>query len=394
MEDFNNYKKRRIRTAMSEAGLELLVGTLPQNILYCTGYQSVGQALLSRIDVFCAYDALLDRFFLIAGSSEVPTIIEQSPECEIYPYGRFFFHAPNADNFTQRIKSVLLEPAPSSLGALEKLLDVSGKQKGRVGLDEGRLRPATWKTLEMDFPHLEFVTAAEIFSQIRMIKHEEEIRRLKKAAQIAEQALLDTVSDIRLQMTEREISKIYVMHVVEHGGTPLFQVMTADLRSAFVDTINRENTVGQGSIIRFDVGCDFEGYKSDISRTVVLGAPSQKVLDHYAAILKGEEKAISAVRAGVSAGEIFDIALRETQKGLPQFKRHHVGHGIGLEVYDPPSITPDNPVLLEAGMVICLETPYYELGWGGVQVEDTLLVQENGHQLLTKSSRELIVIDI
>jgi Xaa-Pro dipeptidase len=71
-----------------------------------------------------------------------------------------------------------------------------------------------------------------------------------------------------------------------------------------------------------------------------------------------------------------------------------VGHGIGLEVYDPPSITPDNPALLEAGMVICIETPYYELGWGGVQVEDTLLVQENGYQLLTKSSRELIVIDI
>ncbi len=374
--------------------MELLIGTLPQNILYCTGYQSVGQALLSRIDVFCAYDASLDRFSLIAGSSEVPTIIEQSPECEIYPYGRFFFHAPNTDDFTQRIKSVLLEAAPSSLSALEKLLNVSGKEKARVGLDEGRLRPATWKKLEIDFPNFELVPAAEIFSQIRMIKHEEEIRRLKRAAQIAEQALLDTVAEIRLQMTEREISKIYMTHVVERGGTPLFQVMTADLRSAFVDTINRENKIGRGSIIRFDLGCDFEGYKSDMSRTVVLGTPSQKVLDYYAAILHGEEKAISAVRAGVSTGQIFDIALRETQKGLPQFKRHHVGHGIGLEVYDPPSITPDNPALLEAGMVICIETPYYELGWGGVQVEDTLLVQENGYQLLTKSSRELIVIDI
>jgi len=273
------------------------------------------------------------------------------------------------------------------------LLSVWGKQRTRVGLDEGRLRPAIWKKLETDFPHLEFVPAAETFSRIRMIKHEEEIRRLKKAAQIAEQALLDTVAEIKLRMTEREISKIYMMHVVERGGTPLFQVMTADLRSALVDTINRENTVRRGSIIRFDVGCDFEGYKSDMSRTVVLGAPSQKVLDNYAAILEGEEKAIRAVRAGVSAGQIFDIALHETQKRLPQFKRHHVGHGIGLEVYDPPSIAPDNPALLEAGMVICLETPYYELGWGGVQVEDTLLVQENGYQLLTKSSRELIVID-
>ncbi len=379
---------------MSKEGLDLLVGTLPQNILYCTGYQSVGQALLSRIDVFCAYDALLDRFSLIAGSSEVPTIIEQSPECEIYPYGRFFFHTPDTDDFTQRIKSVLLETAPSSVDALEKLLNLWGKQKARVGLDEGRLRPATWKQLEIDFPYFEFVPAAEIFSRIRMIKHEEEIRRLKKAAQIAEQALLDTVAEIGLQMTEREISKIYMTHVVERGGTPLFQVMTADLRSALVDTINRENKVGRGSIIRFDVGCDFEGYKSDMSRTVVLGPPSQKVLDYYAAIRDGEEKAITAVRAGVSAGQIFDIALGETQKGLPQFKRHHVGHGIGLEVYDPPSITPENPALLEAGMVICIETPYYELGWGGVQVEDTLLVQENGYHLLTKSSRDLIVIDM
>ncbi|MBQ9464248.1 MAG: aminopeptidase P family protein [Lachnospiraceae bacterium] len=100
------------------------------------------------------------------------------------------------------------------------------------------------------------------------------------------------------------------------------------------------------------------------------------------------------VKPGVKACDIFHKAMEVTRaSGLPAYRRHHVGHGIGLEVYDKPSFAPSDATELQENMVINLETPYYELGWGGVQLEDTMVVTAEGARLFDKSSRDLIVLD-
>jgi Xaa-Pro aminopeptidase len=146
-------------------------------------------------------------------------------------------------------------------------------------------------------------------------------------------------------------------------------------------------------MVRFDLGCVLDGYRSDISRTAVLGPPDAKLARYYAAVLAGERAAIAAMKPGVPASHIFDVAVRVTREsGLGHYERHHVGHGIGLEVYDPPTINAAASVPLEAGMVFCVETPYYEHGWGGVQVEDTVVITETGARMLTRSSQDLQVV--
>ena len=148
-----------------------------------------------------------------------------------------------------------------------------------------------------------------------------------------------------------------------------------------------------GDLVRFDLGCVYEGYRSDISRTAVLGAPDAKQARYYGAALAGERAAIEAMKPGVPVGRIFDIAVQTTRAaGIPHYQRHHVGHGIGLEPYDPPTIAPGGDTVLEPGMVFCVETPYYEHGWGGVQVEDAVEVTAAGARLLTRSSRELRIV--
>src|SRR5213595_1994314 len=124
-----------------------------------------------------------------------------------------------------------------------------------------------------------------------------------------------------------------------------------------------------------------------------LGAPDAKQARYYGAALAGERAAIEAMKPGVPVGRIFDIAVQTTRAaGIPHYQRHHVGHGIGLEPYDPPTIAPGGDTVLEPGMVFCVETPYYEHGWGGVQVEDAVEVTAAGARLLTRSSRELRIV--
>src|SRR2546430_2534085 len=168
---------------------------------------------------------------------------------------------------------------------------------------------------------------------------------------------------------------------------------TTPARSAARSATGRARPPRAGDLVRFDLGCLWGAYRSDISRTAVLGAPSDKQARYYAAILAGERAAIAAMKPGVPVSRLFDLAVRVTREaGMPHYQRHHVGHGIGLEPYDPPTINATTNTALEPGMVFCVETPYYEHAMGGVQVEDAVEVTPTGARTLTRSSQDLTVV--
>jgi Xaa-Pro dipeptidase len=104
----------------------------------------------------------------------------------------------------------------------------------------------------------------------------------------------------------------------------------------------------------------------------------------------GEEALFAAARPGATGEEVFRAGVEAVRRaGVPHYQRHHCGHAIGLEPYEPPLIAPGQTIPLEPGMTFCLETPYYELGWGGVQVEDAVVVTEKGCRVLNRSARDL-----
>jgi Xaa-Pro aminopeptidase len=393
MNDFIKFKIDRIRAVMDRNDLDLLIASLPENVYYMSNYQSVSRKIISRVDVFCLYCRDKDEFSLVLPCSEGPTAFEQLQNFRIYGYGNFFFTVPD-DPAHEHIRDFLTKSSSSSGLALIEAIKNSGLKKGNIALDDSRVRPSLWEEIKGRFSGFNLVPASDLFGWIRMIKHDEEIALIERAAEIAEQALFAALSKIRIGTSEAEIGQYYMNEVTARGGMPFFNVATADLRSAYVDTINTQNTVNKGSLLRLDVGCIYEAYRSDMARTAVMGTPSEKVESYYRAILQGEEEAIEHIGPGVSARKIFEVAVEGVRRDLPHFRRHHCGHGIGLEGYDPPSIAPTAEESLEPGMVLCIETPFYELGWGGVQVEDMVLVTPQGKRLLTKSSRELIRIDI
>lgn len=351
MKDFMKFKKDRIRAVMDRNELDVLIASLPENIYYMSNYQSVSRKIISRVDVFCLYCRDKDEFSLVLPCSEGPTAFEQLQNFRIYGYGNFFFTVPD-DPAYEHIRDFLTKSSPSSGPALIEAIKDTGLKKGSIALDESRVRPSLWEEIKDHFSGFNLVPASNFFGWIRMIKHEEEIARLERAAEIAEQSLFAALSKIRIGTSEAEIGQYYMNEVTARGGMPFFNVMTADLRSAYVDTINTQNTINKGSLLRLDVGCIYEAYRSDMARTAVIGTPSEKAESYYRAILQGEEEAIEQIGPGVSAQKIFKVAVKGVRRGIPHFRRHHCGHGIGLEGYDPPSIAPTAEENLEPGIIL------------------------------------------
>src|SRR5690606_13134900 len=131
----------------------------------------------------------------------------------------------------------------------------------------------------------------------------------------------------------------------------------------------------------------------DLARNFSLGETSQRAQTLYAAMLAGEQAAIEQTRPGMTGGQLFDLTLAATQAaGAPHYRRHHLGHGIGAEVYEQALVAPGNNEIIEEGAVVNIETPYYEFGLGALHVEDPYVVRADGNELLTTLSRELIVL--
>jgi Xaa-Pro aminopeptidase len=179
--------------------------------------------------------------------------------------------------------------------------------------------------------------------------------------------------------------------VIDRGGLPFLTSISAGRRTALPSGQATSYQLALGDLLRFDGGCRYQLYASDIARMAIVGQPTAKQRDYYRAVREGTEAAVASVRAGASCAELFATAVATVRaNGIRDYERSHCGHGIGIENYDPPHVTPGSTEVLEAGMVICLETPYYELGWGGVQAEDTLLVTDAGCERFTLQPPDLV----
>ncbi|MEM3703793.1 MAG: Xaa-Pro peptidase family protein, partial [Candidatus Bathyarchaeia archaeon] len=234
---------------------------------------------------------------------------------------------------------------------------------------------------------------AKIFKEIRMVKTDEEIKRLKKAAEISEKSLHNVLKTIKEGVSEADLAREFEANVVKEGGKPFVTVFGFGPRSAFPNAMPSDYRLKKGDIVRFDGGCIYKNYPSDIALSAVFGQPSEKHKKYYNAIVKGTLEAINNVKPNVKASDIFNIALETTRKsGIPHYRRHHCGHGIGIEAYDMPILGPTDITPLEEGMVINVETPYYEIGFGGLQIEETIVVTRDEYKYLTTPMEELLVL--
>jgi Xaa-Pro aminopeptidase len=387
------HRRQRLTAALEDQGLDALVATTTENVYYVSGLRSISHALFRGLELYAVFTrrgtALVIPFIDTTGVASDRIEVDH-----LACYGKFFFeYADDPGEIGRKIRDWTRAPAASPADALAGVLGDLGALGGRVGLDEANLFAPTWKRVEERLAGTTLVPAYQTFRQARMVKGADEVAALEKAALIAEDGIAAVLAMLAPGVTERQAAQVYEQEVLRKGAQPFFTVVTIGERAALADVYPTDRALRPGDLVRFDLGCLVGPYRSDISRTAVLGKPTDKQARYYAAILAGERAALAAMKPGVPVSQLFEVAVRVTREsGLPHYQRHHVGHGIGLEPYDPPTINAATSTALEPGMVFCVETPYYEHGWGGVQVEDAVEVTAGGVRMLTRSSQDLAVI--
>lgn len=393
--------EKRAATLMDEAGLDGLVGTRMENVFYLSGVWNMSQTMFpfdQQCYAIVTRDRLREPMVVISTGDWDQSLVVASNLRGTVHYGTFIRELREGNPLNAKethLKEQIIDRSPheDALAALVVALKEVGLADKRIGLDEKAFRPSYWPELEQRLPELEVEAAADLLRQIRAVKTNEEIRCLRRAAAATEHAIRSAVAIAGEGVTEQEMVRELQRSIVSQGGTPTFTMIRFGRNAALGQVPPDDTQLQVGDLIWFDVGCLIDGYWADIARTFVLGEPSAKLRRYYQAALDGEDQALEFTRPGVTAEQLFDETIKTVQEaGIPHYRRHHVGHGIGVEVYDPPLLAPGQLQPIESGMVINFETPYYELGWGAVHVEDPFVVREDGNELLTTLNRGLGII--
>jgi Xaa-Pro dipeptidase len=363
--------------------VDVIISTDPVHVGYLTGYRSV---LLDADRTYrCAVIVTHTRTALVTGASDAAPALEvlREPAC-IYRYGLFYFSTSGSGADVAAMPKAESTFAEAVRAAMQAMV----KPSHSVGLD---------CTSESDFQQLSGLAGQNAFDaraaiiKARSIKLPEEIEKMRYAAAITEKGMAKALDFAKPGVTELELSSIISTEIIAGGGIPRFVVVTAGDRSALADAYATKAKLAKGDILRLDVGCTVEGYWADTARTAVVGKPTPEQQRRYDALLQGELAELATARPGASAADLYNVAMEGVRKGaLPNYQRSHCGHGLGIGAHEFPTLNPGNrDVELQEGMVLCVETPYYELGWGGMMVEDIIVIRKGGNECLTKLPREL-----
>lgn len=391
----------RTAALMDDAGLDGLVGTRLENVFYLSGLWNASQTIFP-FEVQCyavvARDALR-KPIVVTSTGDLDQTLVAFPGIRTVHYGTFYRELPEGIQLREQeqvIKALTIDRAPrkNALDALVAALEEAGLAEKRLGIDETAFDPAYWSELESRLPKLKIERAASLFRKIRMVKTEEEVRRIRRAAQITEQAIRAAVAIAREGVTERAMVQELQHSMISQGAQPRLTLLRFGANTTLGQVPSDDTRLQKGDMIWFDVGCQAAGYWSDIARVFVLGEPSGRLRRYYGAVQLGEERAFKVTRPGMTAAQLFDETVAAVKEGgIGHYRRHHVGHGIGIEIYDMPLIAPGQEITIEEGTVINIEMPYYELGWGAVHVEDPYVVHQNGTEVLTTLDRGLGIIE-
>ncbi len=230
-------------------------------------------------------------------------------------------------------------------------------------------------------------------NKLRMIKDEEEMEYIRKAQEIAESAFDDILGFIKEGVTEREIALELDRLMLEKGaeGISFDTIALAGENTSMPHGVPSDKKVEKGEFVLMDFGAVYNGYHSDMTRTVCVGTPDEEMEKIYNIVLTAQEKAIAAAKAGISGKELDGIARRHIcDAGYGEYFGHSLGHGVGLEIHEQPNAAPSYEKNLEKGTVITIEPGIYIAGKFGVRIEDFVILTENGCINLTKSAKNII----
>ncbi|KIL53233.1 dipeptidase [Jeotgalibacillus alimentarius] len=261
-----------------------------------------------------------------------------------------------------------------------------------LAIEKNHLTVERLELLQGVFGQLTVHPAEHFMNDLRVIKNESEIKLLKKAAEFADFAIETACKELAEGKTELDVLSIIEFELKKKGITEMSfstMVLTGENASSPHGTPG-ESRIQKGDLVLFDLGVVYKGYCSDITRTVAFGDIDGRQREIYDTVLKAEMTALEMVKPGVKASEL-DLAARKVieDAGYGDYFPHRLGHGLGLNVHEFPSITSESDFVLEEGMTFTIEPGIYVPGVAGVRIEDDVLVTKEGYETLTKFPKTL-----
>ena len=354
-----NWKNRiaNLRQALVEKNIDAILISQPENRYYLSGFRGSNGYL-----VITAKDAVLATDFRYIEQAK-----SQAPDYDI-------FHITN--DITNWFPTMISELNLKMLGFEERSITVATHRQ---------LKEATKQT------KFKLIPVSGVVESLRIIKEPEEIEFISKAIDISDNAVSHILEVAHVGMTEAEIAWELEKYLRENGSENLpFDVIVASgPNSALPHARPSERIINSGEPVIIDMGARCNGYSSDLSRTMCLGTPNDTFNRVYDTVLGAQLSALAIIQEGMSGSEADSIARGIIDEaGYGNAFGHALGHGIGLAPHESPRLDPNSVEKLLSGMVFTVEPGIYLNGWGGVRIEDVVLMENSGVKVLSKAKKE------
>lgn len=348
-----------LRASMAEANLDALIVTDPLNVGYLSG--------------FCGDTGLLC----------VATSPGKGGGQYLITDGRFATQAPQeAPDFELIVaRNTYCDAAAEALRS---------QRARRVGFEAEHVSYKSFQELKNKIKPARLMPTKGLVGKLRLIKDAAEVELIKRAARVGDRVYKAILARLRPGLQERRVAADIDRLLMLKGaqGAAFNTIVAFGPNAAMPHAVPGDRCLGERDLVKMDLGAKCGGYCSDMTRTVCLGRPTRRQQRVYNAVRSAQMKALEVVRPGVKARKLDRIARRYLEeKGLGKFFVHSLGHGVGRAVHEAPSISRRSEDVLEPGMVFTIEPGVYIAGWGGVRLEDMVLVTEDGCEVLTRAEK-------
>lgn len=271
---------------------------------------------------------------------------------------------------------------------------VSTRSSGieKVAVEAASMTLAQRETFASFFPEADLVAVSVLVEDLRRAKEPEELLAIREAARIADEGLEHILGRVEIGRTERDLALDLEFYMRTHGAEDVsFELIVAGgERSALPHARPTDSPVEPDRFLLFDLGCKYQGYCSDITRTVVVGSADARHVEVYESVLRAQSAGLDALGPGVRCADV-DSAARGVlvEAGFGAQFSHGLGHGVGIQIHEAPTLRATSEDVLRQGDVVTIEPGAYFPGWGGVRIEDLAVITKDGYEVLSKSPKDL-----
>jgi Xaa-Pro aminopeptidase len=269
------------------------------------------------------------------------------------------------------------------------------QRRWRIGFDGNSLPFLAYQSLKTKFPDVKFLSKVGIVEKIVAVKDTFEIHNIERAISITDAVFTEILDRIRPGVQELDMAAEISCRQRKHGAqADAFEIIVASgPRSSLPHGRASSRKIQKGDFVTLDFGCVYEGYYSDLTRTVVVGKPTSEQKKIYHAVLDAQTRAIEKAKNGMLAKDLDAVArFHITKQGYGRYFSHSLGHGLGLQIHEPPRISSRSSARLQTGNVITIEPGIYIPKKYGVRIEDDVLITNGRCEVLTHSPKELLVL--